>query len=630
MAATCEKTGLTEGKHCFKCGDVIVAQTEVAAKGHSCGEWTETIAPTCTTNGEKRKDCNNCNHYETNTIDALGHDKISHEAKAPTCTDIGWDAYETCSRCEYTTYVEKAALNHNLIDVAGQAADCLNPGYTTYKDCSRCDYIEGKETVDALGHRYTSTVTYPTATEDGFTTYNCFVCGYSYTKAIIPVEFTVTFNNRSQIGYTGKTGENLLIPAVFQNKGIWYRVTKIDREAFYNCKFLNSIEIPDSVISIGTQAFYNCESLTSIKIGNSVTSIGEQAFCDCTSLRRIEIPKSLTNISNSAFAGCTSHKDVYYTGDIEDWLGITFDKAGSNPMCHGANLYFNNELVTEIEISDSITSIDEIAFFNCTSLTKIKVSGSVTSIGEGAFRYCTSLTSVEIGNSVKNIGEGAFGGCSSLESITLPFVGGSASETSASPSTLFGYIFGTSSYTGGKLTKQSYSISYYCTYYIPTSLKSVKISGGTLYYGAFANCSGLISIQLGENVRKIGDHAFSSCKSLRRIEVPYSVRSIGDYAFSGCTSLTSIDTGDSGIGDYVFYGCTSLTSIDIGNYSSIGNYAFYGCTSLTSINFEGTVERWNAIKKDNYWDSYWDSDIGSYTIYCTDGEIAKDGTATYY
>jgi len=78
--------------------------------------------------------------------------------------------------------------------------------------------------------------------------------------------------------------------------------------------------------------------------------------------------------------------------------------------------------------------------------------------------------------------------------MTLPFVGESSTATSASPSTLFGYIFGTSSYTGGVETEQYYSGYFSATYYIPTTLNTVIITGGNILYGAFYNCSSLTSI----------------------------------------------------------------------------------------------------------------------------------------
>ena len=139
---------------------------------------------------------------------------------------------------------------------------------------------------------------------------------------------------------------------------------------------------------------------------------------------------------------------------------------------------------------------------------------------------------------VTSIDGGAFYGCSSLTEITLPFVGANKSATSASSSTLFGYIFGSSSYTGGAATTQDWAPSRYTTYYIPTSLKKVTVTGGNLLYGAFYWCRSLTSVVIGDSVTSIGDDAFAYCDSLTSVVIGDVVTSIGDYAFRYCDSLT--------------------------------------------------------------------------------------------
>ena len=96
----------------------------------------------------------------------------------------------------------------------------------------------------------------------------------------------------------------------------------------------------------------------------------------------------------------------------------------------------------------------------------------------------------------------------------------------------------------------------------------------------------------------------------------------------GCkSSVIPADGSVTSIGYRAFSGCSGLTSIEIPNsVTSISSYAFEGCSSLTSIEFTGTIEQWNAISKD----SSWNSSTGIYTIYCTDGTIAKNGKVTYY
>ena len=153
VAPTCTATGLTEGKHCSVCGEVLVAQT---------------------------------------VVDALGHDEVNHEAKAPTCTEIGWDAYVTCSRCDYTTYAEKAKLGHDYVAGNVVAPKCEAQGYTIY-DCSRCDATENRNYVAATGHTLPeewTVVTAPTCAEKGSAKRECTSCDYVETKDLDMIAHT--------------------------------------------------------------------------------------------------------------------------------------------------------------------------------------------------------------------------------------------------------------------------------------------------------------------------------------------------------------------------------------------------------------------------------------------------------
>ena len=191
----------TTGKICRLCW------SEYGILGHAWGEWSSagngTHIRSCTRSNCDAVDTANCTGgtatcsakavcvtcgAEYGEKDPNNHALEQHAAKAPTCTEIGWDAYDTCSRCDYTTYAELPALNHDLKQHAAKAATCTEKGWDAYEACSRCDYTTRKE-LPALNHALEQhAAKAPTCTEPGWDAYEtCSRCDYT-TYAELPAQ----------------------------------------------------------------------------------------------------------------------------------------------------------------------------------------------------------------------------------------------------------------------------------------------------------------------------------------------------------------------------------------------------------------------------------------------------------
>ena len=293
-------------------------------------------------------------------------------------------------------------------------------GLYAFSDCTSLTSIEIPNSVTSIGNKAFSKCTSLTSivipnsvtifgsnddithhlTSEGISSYTLFF-GCTSLACLVKIDKTDKIFECQH-----KTVTNVVIP-----KGI----TIIGDNAFGFCTFLTSVEIPNSVTSIGNSAFY-CTSLTSIEIPNSVTSIGNYAFSGCTSLTSIEIPSSVTSIGNGAFEGCTS-LEVFSVSDNHTHFtvvdGVLFSKDLTKLVCYPARKQ------GDYKIPNGVTSIENHAFYGCTSPTSIEIPNSVTSIGDKAFYGCTSLTSIEIPDSVTSLGTEVFRGCTNLKEIHL-------------------------------------------------------------------------------------------------------------------------------------------------------------------------------------------------------------------
>lgn len=404
----------------------------------------------------------------------------------------------------------------------------------------------------------------------------------------------VTFQEYTSYNYSGKT--NITIPETVNNNGVDFTVTGIGPNAFYCCKSLTSIEIPNSITSIGEYAFHSCIGLTSITIPNSVVSIGPRAFYNCQNLETIDLPNTLTSIGTYAFQSCVSltsitiPSSVVNIGDeaFNNCKALTAISVNSNNenYCSIEGILYNKEITELIKcpqsktndatIPNTVDSIYNKAFENCTKLTSLTIPNSVISIGNDVFSGCDSLTSITIENGVnvseanlyftkdkvryKLLSETEIEIVNDLNTgdVVIP-------ESVTAGSTFYITTIGPSSYNNITSINIPYSIVNINSGAFENCNEIKTMTINTYSVGTFiAGNTSLETINIGDSVRHIYDNGFKGCGALTTVNIGKSVEDIGGGAFSN-TPITSITIPNSvkNIGYGVFYGCESLNSITL-------------------------------------------------------------------
>ena len=351
-------------------------------------------------------------------------------------------------------------------------------------------------------------------------------------------------------GYNGEPAD-VVIPASVTYMGADFEVTIIEFDAFYRCKTLKSVIMPDSITALWGDTFGECTSLKTVVLSKSLTEIATFTFDMCTSLTSVVIPDSVSSIRYNAFSGC---KSLEY-----------------------------------VDIPDSVTSIEGHAFGNCVSLKYVDIPDSVTSIGALAFYNCPSLSFLSVPSSVTAISNKAF------MNITLKDEAGK--NLSASVENLCGYVFEGGNNVLNRIDDYGSRIAYGGLLYETSApdresavLVGYAVAQKNLVVPDVIDRGGLQPM-----VSAIGPKAFYGCSELKSADLG-SVSEIGSKAFARCRMLASVDTGDSlkTIGSYAFYDCVRLRSLDLNgsldDLRTIKDYAFYR-TNLDSVSLPSDIAK---------------------------------------
>lgn len=385
--------------------------------------------------------------------------------------------------------------------------------------------------------------------------------------------YTVSETGVTLTGYTGEL-PRLKIPAEIEGKPV--------------------VAIADSMLADRT-------SLTALVIPETVQSIGKNVLKGCTSLVALKTPMLGASKDSAQYLGYLFGANSYETNsrDVPPTLEILELSEGLFALEPHA-LYHCNDLLA-VKLPQSIKQLGAYSLFHCERLQYVNVA-HLSEVSEHAMDNCKSVTHLNFGVSLTSIGLGAMEGCVALESLTLPFVGGSATENR-----YLAYVFGA--------TVPDFSAGYYPQKLIEINLLSSCTSLGNY---AFYECTKLVYLMIEEGLSSIGVRAFDGCERLRTLSLPNSLQSIGDNAFFGCLRLESIAFGSpeasalSKIGINAFYDCISLKSIvlptaltalpascfadcsalvsvDLGGVRTVGKNAFRGCSSLIDVIKHGEV-----------------------------------------
>lgn len=272
------------------------------------------------------------------------------------------------------------------------------------------------------------------------------------------------------------------------------KYTVIDNKVFFGCSALKNIQLPKTLISIGSEAFRGCASLNTLELPETVTSLGNSCFYDCSGLRKISLSKNIKTIPNNCFYNCSSLEEInlenittlgeYCFQGAFDFATINIP---GNIITIGKNS-FNSCKMLKIILEDGVTTLSDSCFSDCYNLETIVLPNSLSVIEQKAFYQDYALKEIVLPDSVVTFNSGqVFDNCTSLEKVKL-------SE---------------------QMTKIPYKTFYNCA-----SLKELYLPDSvTTLDSDIIGASGVEIIHFGSNISSIDTNAFRSATNLKDIYI---------------------------------------------------------------------------------------------------------------
>ena len=385
---------------------------------------------------------------------------------------------------------------------------------------------------------------------------------------------TVTYEKDGTGNYASLPA-NVKIPKSVEYNGVTYSVTKIVNKAFANCKSLESISIPGTVVQIGATTytdymppFDGCSALKNVRFEDGVQGLvlGARYSSD-------------SKYSRGLFSYCPL-EEVYIGRNISYQNYSDDDTFEKYPWEYGYSAFYNQPKLTKVTISPAVTEIPAYLFYKNASLTMTTLP-KVKKIGVSAFQECSKLTTLNLGEDLQEVGNDAFNGCKNVTKLTFP------DATTTIGSGAFQDCSSVTEVTVGKGLKSIGANAFLnCK-----SFTALLLPNGftTMGESAFEGCIKLTVAKLGKSLTAVPARAFKDCIALSEMRVPATVKSIGDEAFYNDYTLAvvSMQEGLETIGNRVFYNNSGILEFSIpGTVTSIGQNSFYGCTNTSVMAFE--------------------------------------------